>query len=368
MPIYMDRHDVPGATAADVAQAHQEDLKIQDRFGCRALTYWFDEMRGTAFCLVEAPNERAVHEMHALAHGLIPHQILEVESSVVESFLGRIEDPPMAGAGGGVINESGLRVIMAVSVHPCARSSPRMNAGEGNSQPRMIRRTISDAIDRYHGTIVEDGGRGYTVSFASARNAMECAIEIQRCIGESRAHASMKECEVCIGFSAGIPVAGDAGFFGEAVQTAGRLCDIALPGQVVLSPSMRDLFPMERNGAIDRAGFSVLIPYELEFLHRLMDIVEDKWNDPDIDVTKLGNMIGTSKSQLFRKMVTLTGRSPNTFIREYRLRQAAALLENQTGTISEIAYECGFSSLSYFSKCFKKRYGLLPSEYPVDAD
>ncbi len=58
MPIYMDRHDLSDAvTAEHIARLHQEDLKIQDQFGCRGLTYWFDEKRKTAFCLIEAPNE-----------------------------------------------------------------------------------------------------------------------------------------------------------------------------------------------------------------------------------------------------------------------------------------------------------------------
>ena len=50
MPIFMDRHDIPGATAKDVAEAHKQDLAIQDDFNCRALTYWFDEEKGMAFC------------------------------------------------------------------------------------------------------------------------------------------------------------------------------------------------------------------------------------------------------------------------------------------------------------------------------
>ena len=79
MPIYMDRHDLSGVTAKDVAQAHQKDLSIQEDFGCRGITYWFDEERGAAFCLIEAPDKNAVKEMHDHAHGLVPHQILEVE-------------------------------------------------------------------------------------------------------------------------------------------------------------------------------------------------------------------------------------------------------------------------------------------------
>ena len=64
MPIYMDRHDLDNVTALDVAKAHGEDLKIQHKYNCKGLTYWFDEERGTAFCLIKAPNADCVKRMH----------------------------------------------------------------------------------------------------------------------------------------------------------------------------------------------------------------------------------------------------------------------------------------------------------------
>ena len=79
MPLFMDRHDIRGSTAKDVAQAHERDLEVQNRHFCKALTYWYDEPRGTAFCLIEAPSESAVREMHREAHGLIPNQVIEVD-------------------------------------------------------------------------------------------------------------------------------------------------------------------------------------------------------------------------------------------------------------------------------------------------
>ena len=97
MPIYMDRHDVSETvTAENVAQLHQEDLKIQDQHGCRGLTYWFDNKRKTAFCLIEAPDKKAILKMHNKAHGQVPNSIIEVDASIVESFLGRIENPKKA--------------------------------------------------------------------------------------------------------------------------------------------------------------------------------------------------------------------------------------------------------------------------------
>jgi AraC-like DNA-binding protein len=74
-------------------------------------------------------------------------------------------------------------------------------------------------------------------------------------------------------------------------------------------------------------------------------------------------MFGMSKAQLYRKITDLTGYSPNNFIREIRLRNALKLIEAHKGNISEIAFESGFNNPSYFSKCFFKKFGILPSEY-----
>lgn len=56
MPIFLDRHDLSGLTASDIAEAHRKDLEVQDQYGVRFLTYWFDETRGTGFCLIDAPD------------------------------------------------------------------------------------------------------------------------------------------------------------------------------------------------------------------------------------------------------------------------------------------------------------------------
>src|SRR5262245_51361442 len=99
MPVFMDRHYVEGATRRAVADAHQKDLALQDKYNVKFLTYWFDEARSTAFCLVEAENRETIERAHHDAHGLIPHEILQVDPAVVNAFLGRIQDPPSNSAG-----------------------------------------------------------------------------------------------------------------------------------------------------------------------------------------------------------------------------------------------------------------------------
>jgi hypothetical protein len=79
MPLYLDVHKkVAGATAADVAGAHQKDLETQSKYGVHYIKYYFDETSGTIFCLVEAPDKETAERVHREAHGLTADEIHEV--------------------------------------------------------------------------------------------------------------------------------------------------------------------------------------------------------------------------------------------------------------------------------------------------
>lgn len=80
MALYMDLHNsLPdGTTAAEVAEAHMADLRVQEGYGVRYLSYWVDEQGGKVFCLVEAPNADAAHAVHREAHGLVADEIYPV--------------------------------------------------------------------------------------------------------------------------------------------------------------------------------------------------------------------------------------------------------------------------------------------------
>jgi hypothetical protein len=80
MPLFMDVHETlpDGATAADVAGAHAEDLKVQEKYGVNYRSYWVDEINGKAFCLVEAPDAEAAAAVHKEAHGLLADNIFPV--------------------------------------------------------------------------------------------------------------------------------------------------------------------------------------------------------------------------------------------------------------------------------------------------
>jgi len=78
MPLYMDVHNLPGATSQAVAEAHMKDLEEQGKYGVKYLRYWVDEGQGKVFCLVEAPDAAAANAVHREAHGLVADEIYQV--------------------------------------------------------------------------------------------------------------------------------------------------------------------------------------------------------------------------------------------------------------------------------------------------
>jgi AraC-like DNA-binding protein len=95
----------------------------------------------------------------------------------------------------------------------------------------------------------------------------------------------------------------------------------------------------------------------------MFDKLEENWQDPDFDILEYCQAMAMSQSQLYRKATELTGLSCNLLLKEFRLEKAKELMKKQRYNISQITFESGFTSPSYFTKCFKKKYGLLPMEY-----
>ncbi|MDV3307451.1 MAG: helix-turn-helix transcriptional regulator [Cyclobacteriaceae bacterium] len=99
------------------------------------------------------------------------------------------------------------------------------------------------------------------------------------------------------------------------------------------------------------------------FLQKLVALVEHHLSDTDFSVEHLQKELGISRMQLHRKLKALTDKSATEFIRTIRLKIAAEKLQAGQDNVSQIAYQVGFNSLSYFTKCFKEQFGVIPSAY-----
>ena len=357
----MDVHTVPGVKARDVAEAHRKDLLIQNEHECKCITYWIDEERENIFCLIEAPSKDAVNTLHGKAHGLIPNKIIEVNSNLVSSFLGRLHDPTDA-----VITDDGLkvfkdpsfRILMVVMLPDIALLKYKVGEIEAESRFKMYYSSLREKLKIHEGREVEEKGPGFIASFSSASKAVACALAAQEDFSKE-----YKDDDVCkIGLSAGEPVAQSDLLFGDTIQLAERMCSINGKHHIMISSQVdalisKDFFPERRKKIL------TLTPPDESLLSQLYCHMEEYWQNPEFTVAEFCDIMAMSKSQLYRKTMSVCATSTVLLLKDFRLEKAKALMKKQRYNISEITFSSGFTSPSYFTKCFKKRYGLLPMAY-----
>ena len=105
---------------------------------------------------------------------------------------------------------------------------------------------------------------------------------------------------------------------------------------------------------------------DLLFAEQLNEAIRKHMSNPNLKMEDLGEEIGLGRVQLYRKVKAITGQTPVELLRQMRLQRAYALLNSTTKTVAEIAFEVGFNTPGYFSKCFKEQYGKLPMELRED--
>jgi len=359
MPIYMDVHIVPGVKARDVAEAHRKDLMHQEEYDCKCMTYWIDEKRESIFCLIEAPDKEAVEEMHKKAHGLIPNKIIEVSNGVVESFLGRIYDPveaELSDNGLNIFHDPSFRILVITKTDDPVLLQHKLGTDKANEQLNLHNNIIRKNLLDFGGREVEHSGNGFIISFISGTKAVSCALAIQHEMqdGESLGFR--------IAINAGEPLGKKNNMFGDTILFAEQMCSINKSSRVAISSAVKDLVSKDhfQKKTNDLLALSSL---DEEFLELLFTKLEEHWKDPEFDSTDFCHALAMSTSQLYRKTVMLTGLSPNLLLKEFRLEKAKELMRMQHSSISQITFDSGFSSPSYFTKCFKKKYNMLPMDY-----
>ncbi len=119
------------------------------------------------------------------------------------------------------------------------------------------------------------------------------------------------------------------------------------------------------SGAEDKINSSSI---DKEFIQKLLDYINENISDSNLSVEELASQLKLSRSQLYRKIKAITGQTVNEFIRKIRLERAKQILDAGSANISEACFSVGFSSPSYFSKCFKAHFGVLPSEIDTKKD
>ena len=263
MPIFVDRHDMHGMSAAEIAEAHRKDLEVQARYGVKFLTYWHDAQRGSGFCLIEAPNKQAALRVHEETHGNLALDLIEVDLSAVQAFLGRIADPAAAEGNDMAEVDSAFRAVMFTDMVGSTEMTARLGDRDSVELVRAHDGIVRQALADFRGREVKHLGDGIMASFDQVPTALEAALSIN--------HETAKFCEgnaeeihVRVGIDAGEPIEDSNDLFGATVQLAARLCSAAEPDTILVSEVVKDAAPSSittrESGSRVLKGFSDPVP------------------------------------------------------------------------------------------------------------
>jgi class 3 adenylate cyclase len=264
MPVFMDIHEVHGATPEDIAKAHYADVNTQESFGVEYVKYWFNEDKGKVFCLCHAPDAESANRAHAAAHGLIAEKIIEVSPELVEAFMGdaQVNDAGAALLPGGAENERdpGIRTVLFTDIVGSTTMTQQLGDEAAMTLIRVHDAVVREALKALGGREVKHTGDGIMASFLSAASAVRCAAQIQRGLADHPQGQSDRPVKVRIGAAAGEPVEHRSDLFGSTVQLAARLCSHAQPDQILVSSVIAELcigkgLPFEDLGEVTLKGF-----------------------------------------------------------------------------------------------------------------
>ena len=235
MPHYMDRHNLPAATADDLAAAHEQDLAVQAHYGVRFLTYWFDPSDGTGICLADAPDASSIQHVHAASHGDAPSDIIEVDLADVAGFLGRTDDPVGGSIDGAVRTVVFTDLVDSTTIMQQQGHLAAMASWDDHT------RIVTDAVNAQGGRVVKNTGDGFLLSFDDPAAAVRFAQSVQADLRAYNAAGPVLPLRIRVGMNAGLPIERGGDLFGSAVNLAARICAQAGPDESLVSGVVKEL-------------------------------------------------------------------------------------------------------------------------------
>lgn len=350
MPLYMDIHTVDSDefSAEDVVKAHMEDLAIQDKFGVKQLKYWVNEHAKTIFCLMEGPDRDACNQVHLQSHGNTACNIIEVADNEYNLFMGQGTDvDDLATTNTGEL-DPGYRTILLTNIVSFTKND------------QNILEQIKRIVDKHNGVIVREPDHQTMATFMYANDAISCATSIKEMLDINEDNLEFNMAVV-----SGRPVdeKGET-FFEETKLKVHGLCALGLNRKLYLDHETIALSDKELSNQNEkRKNFTILNNDDLIFSMNLSKIVNYNFTRSDFTTDDLFSALGFSKSQASRKIKSLTDMSPNQLIQESRLLRSVSAMIKSNKTIAEIGYESGFNSPTYFTRVFKKRFGISPTDF-----
>ena len=364
MPLFMDFHlFTDDINIEGVKEAHIADKSIQHKYNVKYHQFWVNEDAGTVFCLMEGPDKETCERVHKEAHGNVACEIVEVQGGFYDAFLGKSKkaDGGLVRQADGKVDDANRFILVVDIIGNSAVEGP--SDLQSLKLPKEARKLVIKKIESYEGNEVRQIQDSIIGIFINGDHALRCAVNIQKTLDTKKIESQNNDWNVRyrIGLSNGQPIKENKDFLEEPITGAQRLCLVANYGEIVLSRAFEKLSRFYQN-AREVTNIRIIEANQQQFLDNFFEHTEKNLSDNSFNINSLSSTIGVSRPQLYRKITSMTGRSPNNFIRDLKMNKALNLIREKRLNVSEISLEVGYSNPSYFSKCFQEKYGISPSQ------
>lgn len=328
---------------------------------CKHIGLWEDKESKRTYSLIEAPDKSAIIKLHNFYNYRLPVKILEInlpqvkvlfEKSPGHKELFFSEDKKS-------LLDAQCNTVFLLSIQTDDQNVLAHRVGEVKALELKyyVHESVKRSILANKGQFLETNSFWNIIgSFTTENDSLLCATNVRENLGVEN-----KELGLRIVLHAIDLAEGEAKSLRNLLMFFSSLLDF---GEIVVTSSFCKLSDGAIGGCKTSPSYLRVLSSEDElFLKLLWSVFLRNWQNTDFNGGDFSKEMSTSKSGLYRKCVNVAGKSPNRLLRNYRLNRALNLLRDKSNNISQIAFEVGFSTPSYFSKCFKDTFGIKPQDY-----
>ncbi|MGG6231089.1 helix-turn-helix domain-containing protein [Tenacibaculum sp. SDUM215027] len=353
MSVYLIQHITNNNTAIDLVVTFYS--KLQQIHLKKCINYWIDHKKNSVFYLIKAPNKNSIRKLYHTSINLHPYKITSVNNHLVYAFLK---------------SEQQLKAIQSKSFYKPQKHSVIFLIKTFNKKIFLLNKTkaleslslkktiIQNLITSYKGYQIETN-EDIIASFHSIKEALNCTASILDKLNKRVDNISTKI--ILYPFLSN----NKENTFTQVIPKLTKLLYLVKKKeQLIVSSRMINMYPSLSNlKSINATKKIYWLNLEKEsFILSLIDILSKNYHKPKFKISDICALMMMSKTKLYRNCKDITGKSINQLLKEFRLLKSIDSITMSSSAISQISTDVGFNSSSYFSNCFKKKFGICPKE------
>lgn len=352
MPLFLDLHKIQ-STAREGFEPVPEEILWNKVKGCRCLSSWLDQEKNIFVSLVDAPGKSYLKKRLRRNPENKDHEVIPINCKVAEIFLHRLQQIEALSWNKNsryrvTNNGEEYKVFLVWYTADPYLLRHRLGEKEFATYYPNFKKIVLNTVCNYQGKELLSQNDCRVISFYSVHNALKCAQKIKEDCCDCGNTIQLKQ----------FLIPGKSGMAKKFEPFPGFYFYAVSNSKIIVASRLRKFCGSSRA----QSPFKFFTASEENFLKFLMKVLNQNWQNPSFNCREFCVKAALSKASLYRKCTAVTGRSPNTLIKEYRLLKSLRLMK-LGHSITRVGYDVGFNSPSYFSRCFRQEFEIQPGLY-----